>query len=211
MKGVDIIKDALKTMPEDSGVYRMIGENDKILYIGKAKNLKNRVTNYTNINQLTTRIARMVFQVQRVEYTITTTEAQALVLEAHLIKHNKPPFNILLRDDKSFPYIAIDNSHQFPRIYKYRGQKNKGVNYFGPYPTVWAVNQAIKALQKVFLVRPCDDSYFRNRKRPCIEFEIKRCSAPCVNKISAEEYSISVQQVKNFLSGKSDEFKKEIQ
>ncbi len=211
MKGVENIKEALKTMPEVSGVYRMIGENDKILYIGKAKNLKNRVTNYTNINQLTTRIARMVFQVQRVEFTITTTESQALILEAHLIKHNKPPFNILLRDDKSFPYIAIDNYNKFPRIYKYRGQKNKGVNYFGPYPTVWAVNQAIKALQKVFLVRPCDDNYFKNRKRPCIEYEIKRCSAPCVGKISEPEYQLSIKQVKDFLSGKSDEVKAEIQ
>lgn len=211
MKGVEVIKEALKQMPDTSGVYRMIGADERLLYIGKAKNLKNRVSNYTVITQLSTRIARMVFQVERVEFTVTTTEAQALVLEAHLIKHNKPPYNILLRDDKTFPYIAIDNSHDFPRIYKYRGQKKKNVSYYGPYPTVWAVNQAIKALQKVFLVRPCDDSYFKNRTRPCIEYEIKRCSAPCVNKIDKANYAELITQSKNFLSGRSDEVKNDLQ
>ncbi len=211
MNGIEVIKEALKNIPESSGVYRMIGEGERLLYIGKAKNLKNRVTNYTIINGLSSRIARMVFQIVKVEFTATATESQALMLEAHLIKHNRPPYNILLRDDKSFPYIAIDNSHDFPRIYKYRGSKKKNISYYGPYPTAFAVNQTIKTLQKLFLIRPCENSFFSGRKRPCIEHEIKRCTAPCVGKILKEDYAGLIASAKDFLSGRSDEIKHSLQ
>jgi excinuclease ABC subunit C len=210
MIGVENIKEALKTMPDNSGVYRMIGENDKILYIGKARNLKNRVTNYTNIGQLSGRIARMVFQVLRVEITITNSEAEALLLESNLIKQHKPIYNILLKDDKSYPYIAIDEKHEFPRIAKHRGERKKGVSYFGPYPSAGAVKQAISAIQKVFLIRPCKDSFFNTRKKPCIEYQIKRCSAPCVNFITAENYKDTVFNVKNFLRGKTFDIQKQL-
>ena len=189
----------------------MMGEGGRILYIGKAKNLKNRVSNYTIITQLPYRLARMVGQVTQVEYIITQSEVEALLLEARMIKEHKPPYNILLKDDKSFPYICIDETHDFPRIYKYRGAKKKNASYFGPYPSALTVKEAIAAIQKAFLLRPCKDSYFKNRSRPCIEYDIKRCSAPCVEYVSKVDYKKLVTQGKDFLSGKSDEIKLSLQ
>ena len=202
MQGIEILKTALSNMPSLSGVYKMIGEGGKILYIGKAKNLKNRVSNYTVITQLPYRLARMVGQIMQVDYIITQNEVEALLLEARMIKEHRPPYNILLKDDKSFPYICIDESTDFPRLYKYRGAKKKNASYFGPYPSALTVKEAITAIQKAFLLRPCKDSYFNNRKRPCIEYDIKRCSAPCTDYINAEDYKKLVLQAKEFLSGK---------
>jgi excinuclease ABC subunit C len=211
MQGLENLKSFVENAPTNSGVYRMIDKSDKILYIGKAKNLKNRLSQYTQINNLTNRIARMVFQISRVEITTTRTETEALLLEARLIKENKPPYNIMLRDDKSFPYIAFDENSDYPRIYKHRGKKQKGVSYFGPYPSPTAVNIAISTLQRAFLLRPCADSYFQNRTKPCMEYQIKRCSAPCVNLISQDEYKILLKQAKDFLNGRSQEVKKTLQ
>lgn len=211
MQGVEIINNYSKNAVTQPGVYRMISAEDKILYIGKAKNLKNRIEQYINITQLSNRIARMVHKVARVEITITRTETEALLLEARLIKEHKPPYNILLRDDKSFPYIALDETHEFPRIYKHRGKKQKGVSYFGPYPHAQSVNIAISTLQRMFLLRPCSDSFFKNRQKPCMEYQIKRCSGPCVNYISKEDYALLVKQSKDFLSGKTQEIKSSLQ
>ena len=211
MQGVDTIKRAVENMTALPGVYRMIGEGGKILYIGKAKNLRNRLDQYTAIKQLPGRIQRMVFHVQEVQVTTTRSETEALLLEARLIKENKPPYNIMLRDDKSFPYIAIDESHEFPRIFKHRGSKKKGISYFGPYPSASSVNLAISTLQRAFLLRPCSDSFFKNREKPCMEYQIKRCSAPCVDFISKNDYENLVKQSKDFLNGKTQEIKKILQ
>lgn len=198
-------------MVTQPGVYRMISAEDKILYIGKAKNLRNRLDQYTDMKRLISRLQRMVFQVARVEITTTRTETEALLLEARLIKENKPPYNIMLRDDKSFPYIAFDENHEFPRIYKHRGKKVKGVSYFGPYPSAQSVNIAISTLQRAFLLRPCADSYFKNRDKPCMEYQIKRCSAPCVNLIAQQDYEQLLKQAKDFLNGRTQEIKKSLQ
>lgn len=211
MKGIEILKNAVASMTTSPGVYRMISAEGKLLYIGKAKNLRNRVEQYTDMKRLVSRIQRMVFQVAEVQLTLTTTESEALLLEARLIKEHKPPYNIMLRDDKSFPYIAIDETHDFPRIYKHRGKKVKGVSYFGPYPSAMSVNMAISTLQRAFLLRPCADTYFRTRERPCMEFQIKRCSAPCVDLIEKQAYADSVQQAKDFLQGRTQEIKKNLQ
>ncbi len=211
MIGVDIIKSAVVDMVSSPGVYRMVSAEGRILYIGKAKNLRNRLEQYTDMNRLVHRIQRMVFHVAKVETTTTRTETEALLLEARLIKEHKPPYNILLRDDKSFPYIAIDERHEFPRIYKHRGKKKKGVSYFGPYPSAGSVNMAISTLQRAFQIRPCADSYFKNRERPCMEYQIKRCSAPCVNIISEADYNNSVASAKDFLQGKTQDVKKNLQ
>jgi excinuclease ABC subunit C len=211
MNGIEAIKQAVVDMVTQPGVYRMISAEDKILYIGKAKNLRNRLDQYTDMKRLISRLQRMVFQVARVEITTTRTETEALLLEARLIKENKPPYNIMLRDDKSFPYIAFDENHEFPRIYKHRGKKVKGVSYFGPYPSAQSVNIAISTLQRAFLLRPCADSYFKNRDKPCMEYQIKRCSAPCVNLIAQQDYEQLLKQAKDFLNGRTQEIKKSLQ
>lgn len=212
MKGVELLKKSLENISGDSGVYRMIGDDEKILYIGKAKNLHKRITSYTHIGKLSNRIAQMVVQVVRVDITTTPTEAEALLLEAQLIKENKPPYNILLKDDKSFPYIAIDEEHIYPRLMKHRGKKRDRVSYFGPYPSAGAVDNAISSMQKMFLLRTCTDSFFKSRTRPCLEYEIKKCSAPCIKgKISHADYSSSIQDAKDFLNGKSDEVRNKLQ
>ncbi len=210
MQGVENIRASLKNMPSASGIYRMVGANNKILYIGKAKNLKKRVYSYTLIKKLTNRLRRMVMQVETIQITTTKTEAEALLLESRLIKENQPPFNILLRDDKTYPYIAIDESSDFPRIYKHRGAKKKNVSYFGPYPSAGSVMSAISSIQKIFLLRPCTDSFMKSQTRPCMEYEIKRCSAPCVDKINKLEYASQIQLTKDFLNGKSDHIKSEM-
>ncbi|MCB2082205.1 MAG: excinuclease ABC subunit C, partial [Rickettsiales bacterium] len=208
--GVEVIRIALETMPNGPGVYRMLDHKNNALYVGKARNLKKRVTNYTQLTRLVPRIQRMVMQTACMEITVTRTEAEALLLEASLIKNLNPRYNILLRDDKSFPYIAIDWRHPFPRILKHRGEKQKNRSYFGPYASAGDVNRAIAAIQKSFLLRPCSDSVFRQRERPCLEYQIRRCSAPCVGKISEEAYRELVAQAERFLSGKSQAVKDEL-
>jgi len=201
--GIECIKAALVDMPAKPGVYRMLTRTDDVLYVGKAKNLRNRVSNYASASGLTTRILRMIDQTAKMEYTVTANEAEALLLEATLIKKLKPRYNILLRDDKSFPYIVIQKDHPFPQIRKHRGSQKESGNYYGPFPSASAVNQTLAILQKAFLLRPCPETVFKNRSRPCLQYQIKRCSAPCVNLISETEYAELVRQATLFLSGKS--------
>jgi excinuclease ABC subunit C len=201
--GVDVIKTYLATMPSSPGVYRMLDSNQKVLYIGKAKNLYKRVTNYTQLNRVTSRIRTMVSFTISMEIITTETEAEALLLEASLIKSLKPRYNILLRDDKSFPYIVLHDDHEFNRISKHRGSKNIQGKYFGPFASAKDVNETLSLLQKIFQLRSCSDNYFETRKRPCMLYQIKRCSAPCVAKISKEEYNIQLAQARDFLCGKT--------
>jgi excinuclease ABC subunit C len=210
MNGLNYLKDFLKNAPTASGVYRFVDEKDEIIYIGKARNLKNRLSNYALVDKLTNRMARAVYLINKIETTETRTEAEALLLEASLIRQHKPRYNILLKDDKSFPYIEIDEGHDFPRIKKHRGKKKKNATYYGPFPSSMAVKQAINSIQKVFQVRPCKDSFFKNRTRPCLEYDIKKCTAPCVNYVSKEEYSKQIDDVKKFLSGKNFEIQKQL-
>lgn len=205
--GVKIIKSYLKNLGTQPGVYRMIDEKENVLYVGKAKNLTNRVKNYTNLKGLSHRIAKMVSLTQSMEFVTTHTEVEALLLEANLIKRYKPPYNILLRDDKSFPYILIDTTHKSPQVLKHRGAKKREGHYFGPFASVGAVNASLNILQKAFSLRTCSDSIFNSRSRPCLLYQIKRCSAPCVNKISEQDYNALVDEAHDFLSGKSDTIK----
>ncbi len=201
--GVDTIKGYLKDLPLSSGVYRMIAGDGEVLYIGKAKSLKKRVVSYTHFEKLPHRLQKMVSLTRSMEFINTHTEADALILEANLIKKYKPRFNILLRDDKSFPYIVIKEDHEFPQILKHRGEKNIKGKYFGPFPSAGDVNRSISVLQRAFLLRNCSDSYFSNRTRPCLQYHIKRCSAPCVGKISPGDYAKGAGLAKNFMEGKT--------
>ena len=201
---IDIIKSQLKNIPKSSGVYKFLDANDNVLYVGKAKNLLKRVSSYTNKNSLSTRILRMVTLAQKVEYVITKTEIEALLLEHNLIKQLSPNFNILLKDDKTFPQILISH-HQFPQIVKYRGLKNNKGQYFGPFVYAGDVNRTIDILRKNFLLRNCTDQEFKSRKKPCLEYQIKKCSAPCVGLISKDEYKENVKNAINVLCGKSQE------
>ena len=205
--GVKIIKSYLKNLGTGPGVYRMIDEKENVLYVGKAKNLTNRVKNYTNLKGLPHRIAKMVSLTHTMEFVTTHTEVEALLLEANLIKRYKPQYNILLRDDKSFPYIFIDTSHKSPRVLKHRGAKKREGYYFGPFASVTAVNASLNILQKSFSLRTCSDSIFNSRSRPCLLYQIKRCSAPCVDKITNDDYNALVDEAHDFLSGKSDAIK----
>ncbi len=205
LTGFECIKAALRDMPLKPGVYRMLNAQGDVLYVGKAKHLKNRVSNYAQARNLTYRILRMIEQTCSLEIIVTGSEAEALLLEANLIKKYKPRYNILLRDDKSFPYICISQSHPYPRIEKHRGAQSKGNSYFGPFASAGAVNQTLSILQRAFLLRPCTDSYFANRSRPCLQYQIKRCSAPCVDYISTTDYAQNIAQAKDFLSGKNRE------
>jgi excinuclease ABC subunit C len=210
-RGVEAIKNALKTMPGSAGVYRMIDDKDRVLYVGKAKNLKKRVVAYTRIMQLPIRIARMVAQTVRMEIITTHTEAEALLLESNLIKKLKPRYNILLRDDKSFPYILITEDHDYPRIVKHRGARAKDGSCFGPFASAWAVNNTINHLQRAFLLRSCTDGVFSNRSRPCLLYQIKRCAAPCVDRISKPEYDELVDICRDFLTGRSQKILKQLE
>ena len=198
MSGPEIIKFTAKNLPVNPGIYQMENEKGETLYIGKAKNLRKRVISYSNLNNLTRRLQRMVFQTKNVNFTVTNTEIEALLLECSLIKRYKPKFNIILRDDKSFPYILINKEHNFPRIQKYRGQKNINGDYYGPFVSPSVANYTLLSLQKTFLLRSCSDSIFTNRSRPCLLFDIKRCSAPCVKKISEKDYKESINDAKKF-------------
>lgn len=210
-RGVEAIKHALKTMPGSAGVYRMIDDKDRVLYVGKAKNLKKRVVAYTRLMQLPIRIARMVAQTVRMEIITTHTEAEALLLESNLIKKLKPRYNILLRDDKSFPYILITEDHDYPRIVKHRGARAKDGSCFGPFASAWAVNNTINHLQRAFLLRSCTDAVFANRSRPCLLYQIKRCSAPCVDRVPKAEYDGLVDICRDFLTGRSQKILKQLE
>jgi len=201
--GKDIIKEKIKLIPNNPGVYRMLGAKKEILYIGKAKNIPNRLKSYTSDKNLPIRTERMLSLTKYLEITTTTNESEALLLEANLIKKHKPRFNILLRDDKSFPYIFINHKDKWPQITKLRGKKSKEGHYFGPFASAGSANWTIKILQKVFMLRVCDDSVFKNRERPCILYQIKRCSAPCVGHINEKDYKKSVEDSVDFISGKS--------
>ena len=207
LDGVDIIKSYLKNLGSNPGVYRMLDKDENVLYVGKAKNLTNRVKSYTNLKGLSHRIARMVSLTCSMEFVTTHTEVEALLLEANFIKRYKPHYNILLRDDKSFPYILIDTSHKSPQVLKHRGAKKRQGHYFGPFASASAVNSSLNILQKAFSLRTCTDSIYNSRTRPCLLYQIKRCSAPCVGKITENEYSSLVDEAHDFLSGKSDAIK----
>jgi excinuclease ABC subunit C len=202
-KGVAAIRNVLKTLPVRPGVYRMQDARGDVLYVGKARALRNRVTSYTQVAKLPRRLQRMVSQTRSMTIVTTRTEAEALLLEAQLIKRFRPPYNVLLRDDKSFPFILLREDHAFARIQKHRGARRIKGQYYGPFASAGSVTRTLNALQKLFLLRSCSDSYFENRSRPCLLYQIKRCSAPCVGRISAEDYSELVAQAKEFLAGRS--------
>jgi excinuclease ABC subunit C len=189
--------------PASPGVYRMIDAKGDVLYVGKAKNIRNRILAYQRAGGHTARIARMVAATAAIEFVSTATETEALLLEANLIKRLRPRFNVLLRDDKSFPYILITGDHRAPQICKHRGARNRPGDYFGPFASVWAVNRTITALERAFLIRSCSDAVFESRTRPCLLFQIKRCSGPCTGEIGPEDYAELVGEAKGFLSGKS--------
>jgi excinuclease ABC subunit C len=201
--GVGVIETALVTMPTSPGVYRMLDAKGDALYVGKARSLKKRVVSYTQIARLPERLRLMVSQTAAMEIVTTHTEAEALLLEANLIKRLKPRFNIVLRDDKSYPWLMLTEDHPFPQIAKFRGTQAKGRSYWGPFASAWAVNQTVNAMQRVFLLRSCADTVFNNRSRPCLLYQIKRCSAPCTGRIDQEGYAKLVAQAKAFLAGRA--------
>ncbi|WP_424982728.1 excinuclease ABC subunit UvrC [Maritalea sp. S77] len=201
--GPDIIKRFVKTLPTGPGVYRMLDDQQNVIYVGKARNLKARVTNYTRYEGNSVRIGRMIAATRSMEFVTTNTESEALLLEANMIKRLRPRYNVLLRDDKSFPYILLATEHEAAELTKHRGVRRKKGHYFGPFASVTAVNRTITSLQKAFLLRNCSDSYYQGRTRPCLQHQIKRCAAPCTGEISIKDYQQLVQDAVDFLSGKS--------
>ena len=201
MQNLERLKNMFDKSTSKPGIYQMINYKNEILYIGKAKNLNKRLKSYLNLSNLTTRIKRMVNSIDRIELIITETEKEALLLEANLIKKIKPPFNILLRDDKSFPFILINHEQKHSQITKHRGKQKLKGKYYGPFASVNSLNHTLKILQRVFMLRSCDDTIYSNRSKPCLLYQIERCSAPCVNLISDTEYSNTVRKAEKFLSG----------
>jgi excinuclease ABC subunit C len=208
--GRDVILHHAKHAPSRPGVYRMIDAHGDVLYVGKAKNIRNRVRAYARPAGLDTRIQRMIAATRALEFVVTRTETEALLLEANLIKRLRPRFNVLLRDDKSFPYILITSDHWAPQILKHRGARTRPGRYYGPFASVWAVNRTINALQRAFLLRSCSDPFFESRTRPCLLHQIKRCSAPCTREIDFGEYAALVREANDFLSGRSKAVKDEL-
>ncbi len=209
--GPDIIKAFVKTLPSAPGVYRMLDEKGEVIYVGKARSLKSRVTNYTRYEGNPIRTQRMISATRTMEFVRTQTESEALLLEANLIKRLKPRFNVLLRDDKSFPYILIATEHDAPELTKHRGTRRRKGHYFGPFASVSAVNRTIAALQKAFLLRNCSDSFYAGRTRPCLQHQIKRCAAPCTGEISIPEYQALAEDARAFLSGRSKSVQTQLQ
>lgn len=209
-RGAAVISAAVKTLPNAPGVYRMLSEDGDALYVGKAKSLKKRVNSYTSVGKLPYRLKRMVAETHSMEFVTTHTEVEALLLESNLIKRLMPRYNVLLRDDKSFPYILVTADRETAQITKHRGAQKRDGAYFGPFANATAVNMTITALEKAFLLRSCSDGVFNNRKRPCLLYQIKRCSAPCVGRISSEAYGELVDQARAFLSGKSQSVQQQL-
>jgi excinuclease ABC subunit C len=208
--GPEIIHDFVTRLPGKPGVYRMYDAKGDVIYVGKARNLRNRVSNYTRFGNHTSRIAAMIALTRHMEFVTTNTEAEALLLEANLIKKLKPRFNVVLRDDKSFPYILIARDHPVAQLAKHRGARNRKGNYYGPFASAGAVNRAINTLQKAFLLRSCNDSVYANRTRPCLLYQIKRCAAPCVGFVEPADYEALVAEAEAFLGGKSQAVKAEL-
>ena len=208
--GKDIIKKEIPLIAKLPGVYKMLNEKNEVLYVGKAKNLPNRLKSYVSEKNHIIRTERMLSQTRKLEVTTTSNESEALLLEANLIKKYKPRFNILLRDDKSFPFIFISNKEKWPQIKKHRGKKDKEGFFFGPFASAGSANWTIKMIQKIFQLRICDDTVFKNRERPCILYQIKRCSGPCVNFIHENDYKKSVDDAIDFVSGKSRKIQKSL-
>src|SRR6476659_1688305 len=208
--GRAVIARRAKLAPSSPGVYRMADAKGDVLYVGKAKNIRKRIIAYTRPTGYDPRIERMIAATAALEFVSTATETEALLLEANLIKRLRPRFNVLLRDDKSFPYILITADHWAPQILKHRGARTRQGNYYGPFASVWAVNRTITALQRAFLLRSCSDSFFESRTRPCLLYQIKRCSAPCTREIEFAEYTELVREANAFLSGKSQAVKDEL-
>lgn len=203
LKGPELIRSYVRTLPGTPGVYRMLDTRGEVLYVGKALNLKNRVSSYTRLHGHSNRIANMIIATAGMEFVTTPSESEALLLEANLIKRYKPPFNVLMRDDKSFPYILLSKAHEAVRLMKHRGaQKIKG-DYFGPFASAGSVNRTLNTLQRIFLLRSCTDAVYQSRTRPCLLFQIKRCAAPCTGEITIPDYNALVAQARAFLSGKS--------
>lgn len=194
----------IKRLPSRPGVYRMFDEEEAILYVGKAKNLKNRVSSYFRSNALDSKTMALVSRIQKVETTVTGSETEALLLEQSLIKEYKPPYNIVFRDDKSYPYILLTTGDKYPRLAFHRGAQKKKGRYFGPFPSAYSVRDSLNILQKVFQVRQCEDTFFKNRARPCLQYQIKRCSGPCCDLVSTEDYADDVQHAAMFLEGKNN-------
>jgi len=209
-KGKDLIRKKITLISKNPGVYRMLDKKNEILYVGKAKNLPSRLKNYISEKNLPIRTERMLSQTKNIEITTTSNESEALLLEANLIKKHKPKFNILLRDDKSFPYIFISKNEKWPQLIKHRGKKNREGHYFGPFASVGSANWTIKTLQKIFLLRVCDDSIFKKRQRPCILYQIKKCSAPCMGYIDPKSYKKLVDNSIKFISGKTRNIQKDL-
>jgi excinuclease ABC subunit C len=203
--GAAAIREALRSMPGSPGVYRMLDRKGDALYVGKARNLKSRVQNYSHPAGLSNRLRRMVAETAAMEIVVTHTEAEALLLECNMIKRLMPRYNVLLRDDKSFPFIHLTAGHEFPQLTKYRGARDRDGSYFGPFASAGSVNRTLVTLQKAFLLRSCSDSLFASRTRPCLLYQIKRCSAPCVGRISREDYAGLIEQATAFLSGRTDD------
>ncbi|MGU3315347.1 excinuclease ABC subunit UvrC [Sphingomonas sp. M6A6_1c] len=201
--GIAAIRNVLATLPSRSGVYRMQDAKGDVLYVGKARSLKQRVANYTQVKGLTKRLQRMIAQTRSMTIVTTNNEAEALLLEAQLIKRYRPAYNVLLRDDKSFPFILLRGDHEFPRVQKHRGARRAPGNYYGPFASAGSVNNTLNALQKLFLLRSCTDGFFKTRDRPCLLYQIKRCSAPCVGRVSKADYEELVDDCRDFLGGKS--------
>lgn len=210
LRGIAIIQKALETAPSNPGVYRMLGAKEEVLYVGKAKNIRKRLASYARREGLVQRIAHMVSLTHSVIFISTETETDALLLEINLIKQMRPRFNVLMRDDKSFPYILLAQDHPVTQLTKHRGARQRKGLYFGPFANTSAVNKTITALQKAFLLRSCSDSYYANRQRPCLLWQIKRCSAPCTGEINLDLYEDFVRQAKDFLSGRSQEVRKRL-
>ncbi|MEI9411456.1 excinuclease ABC subunit UvrC [Mesorhizobium salmacidum] len=210
MIGAEVIQTLVKRLPNAPGVYRMMNAAGDVLYVGKARSLKKRVTNYAQGRFHTNRIGRMVRETSTMEFVVTRTEIEALLLEANLIKRLRPRFNVLMRDDKSFPYILLTGDHVSPGIYKHRGARSRKGDYFGPFASAGAVGRTINSLQRAFLLRSCTNSFYENRTRPCLLYQIKRCAGPCTGEISHEGYAELVAEAKDFLSGRSQKVKTEI-
>ncbi|MEW6632633.1 MAG: excinuclease ABC subunit UvrC [Pseudomonadota bacterium] len=210
MVGAEVIQTFVKRLPNQPGVYRMMNAAGDVLYVGKARSLKKRVTNYAQGRFHTARIGRMVRETATMEFVVTRTEIEALLLEANLIKRLRPRFNVLMRDDKSFPYILLTGDHVSPGIYKHRGARSRKGDYFGPFASAGAVGRTINSLQRAFLLRSCTNSFYENRTRPCLLYQIKRCAGPCTGEISHQDYAELVTEAKDFLSGRSQKVKTEI-